>query len=77
VKHQSIMWRSVSTCAEIIWRASHPYAWVIWKLTWTPQKNRAYTVTARAIDVAGRIQQNGVDTYPSGSGSWHHVQIHT
>lgn len=65
------------TRAEIIWRASHPYAWVIWKLTWTPQKNRAYTVTARAIDVAGRIQQNGVDTYPSGSGSWHHVQIHT
>jgi DMSO/TMAO reductase YedYZ molybdopterin-dependent catalytic subunit len=65
------------TRAEIVWRAPHPYAWVIWKLTWAPQLNRAYTVTARAIDVAGRIQQNGVDTYPSGLGSWHHVQIQT
>ena len=65
------------THAQIVWRTSHPYAWVIWKLTWVPQKNRVYTLTARAIDAAGRIQHNGVDTYPSGLGSWHHIQVHT
>ena len=65
------------TPAEVLWRASHPDAWVIWKLVWEPRKNRTYTVTARAIDATGTMQLNGVDTYPSGFGSWHQVRVHT
>lgn len=65
------------TDTEILWRTSHPYAWVIWKLIWEPRKHSTYTVTARAIDTTGRMQLNGVDSYPSGFGSWHQVQIHT
>ncbi len=65
------------TLAEIVWHTSHPHAWVIWRLSWEPQKHRTYTITARSIDATGRMQVNGADTYPSGLGSWHQVEIYT
>jgi DMSO/TMAO reductase YedYZ molybdopterin-dependent catalytic subunit len=65
------------TPAEVIWKASQPETWIIWKLIWEPQKNRTYTVTARAIDATGTMQLNGVDTFPSGLGSWHQVRVST
>lgn len=35
----------------------HPYAWRLWECIWTPQHVGRYRLRCRAVDAAGRVQQ--------------------
>lgn len=50
--------------------------WVLWELAWTPPKPGPYTITARAIDLEGNVQNPTVaPPLPDGSSGYHTVEV--
>ncbi len=54
-----------------------PYAWRLWTFSWTPKREGAATVMARATDSRGRVQPREAVWNPSGylHNGWHAVTI--
>jgi hypothetical protein len=53
-----------------------PLTWILWKADWTPTKEGAYTIVARATDGTGALQERGnAASYPSGASGYHTIQV--
>lgn len=54
-----------------------PYAWRLWTFSWTPRREGAAVVMARATDSRGRVQPREAAWNPSGylHNGWHAVTI--
>jgi hypothetical protein len=53
-----------------------PYAWSFWEYDWKPAKTGKYSLTVRAYDGEGRLQEekeSGV--FPDGPTGWHTVNV--
>jgi DMSO/TMAO reductase YedYZ molybdopterin-dependent catalytic subunit len=50
------------------------FTWVLWELAWQPPKAGSYTIVARAIDLAGNVQDpNEAPPLPNGSSGYHSI----
>lgn len=53
-----------------------PFTWVLWKADWTPDREGAYRLMARATDGMGNPQdQRNAASYPSGASGYHTIQV--
>ncbi len=51
-------------------------AWTLWSLTWTPDREGAYTLQVRARDGEGRLQAAATaPSYPDGASGFHTVRV--
>lgn len=54
------------------------WAWVLWRFEWTPEKEGSHSITVRAIDKAGKVQEAGSffsTSYPDGAKGYHSVDV--
>lgn len=77
----------VSTDGQRTWRdaeAKEPlskWSWVVWRYGWSPLQEGKYTLTVRAFDKAGRIQETPslfgrvLGTFPDGAKGLHSVTV--
>jgi len=53
-----------------------PYSWVLWAYEWNPPNKGTYTITARAYDGQGQVQdQTARPPFPDGASGYHAVQV--
>jgi len=53
-----------------------PLTWTLWSLSWTPDREGAYTLLARARDGEGKLQPAAVaPSYPDGASGYHTVRV--
>ena len=53
-----------------------PYSWVLWAYAWTPTNKGSTTVTVRAYDGAGTVQNALAEqSFPNGASGLHSIQV--
>ncbi len=53
-----------------------PYSWVLWEVDWMPPAEGAYTLSVRAYDGNGAIQESATaSSFPSGSTGLHSIAV--
>jgi DMSO/TMAO reductase YedYZ molybdopterin-dependent catalytic subunit len=57
-------------------KSPSPYSWVLWAYEWTPTTKGSVTVTVRAYDGAGTVQDpTPVQPFPDGASGYNSIQV--
>ncbi len=53
-----------------------PYSWVLWAYSWTPMTKGTQTITARATDGTGQVQDStNAQSFPNGATGYNSIQV--